>query len=66
MEILQEINWGLIAPIVVLQAILTIAALVSLFKQEETNGPKWVWLLIILFVNLLGAILYFVFGRKNE
>ena len=65
MELLQDVNWSLVAPLIVLQVILMIAALVSCLKQEETNGPKWMWVLIILFVNLLGPILYFVMGRKN-
>jgi hypothetical protein len=65
MELLQDVNWSLVAPLIVLQVILMIAALVSCIKQEETNGPKWMWVLIILFVNLLGPILYFVMGRKN-
>ncbi|WP_237563787.1 PLDc N-terminal domain-containing protein [Halalkalibacter okhensis] len=66
MDVLSEINWGLLAPFLVLQAILTFAALISCVRQEETNGPKWMWILIILLVNLLGAILYFVLGRKNS
>jgi hypothetical protein len=65
MELLQDVNWSLVAPLIVLQVILMISALVSCIKQEETNGPKWMWVLIILFVNLLGPILYFVMGRKN-
>ncbi|PFG12280.1 PLD nuclease N-terminal domain-containing protein [Bacillus sp. es.036] len=66
MEILNDINWALVAPLLILQAILTISALVSCIKQKETNGPKWMWILLILFVNLFGAILYFVIGRKNS
>ncbi|MFK3959996.1 PLD nuclease N-terminal domain-containing protein [Guptibacillus hwajinpoensis] len=66
MEILNDINWALVAPLLILQAILTISALVSCVKQKETNGPKWMWILLILFVNLFGAILYFVIGRKNS
>ena len=65
MELLQDVNWSLVAPLIVLQVILMIAALVSCMRQEETNGPKWLWVLIILFVNILGPILYFVMGRKN-
>ncbi|WP_096155826.1 MULTISPECIES: PLD nuclease N-terminal domain-containing protein [Bacillus] len=65
MEQLVEINWAIFAPIIVLQVILAVFALVNCIKQEETNGPKWMWILIILFVNLFGPILYFVFGRKN-
>jgi hypothetical protein len=66
MDVLSEINWALLAPIMILQAILMIAALVSCVRQQETNGPKWMWILIILFVNLLGAILYFLIGRKSS
>ncbi|MGM0837148.1 MAG: PLDc N-terminal domain-containing protein [Bacillota bacterium] len=60
-----DINWAILTPIIILQAILTIAALVSCIKQEATNGPKWLWIIIILFINILGPILYFVVGRKN-
>ncbi|WP_226658950.1 PLD nuclease N-terminal domain-containing protein [Guptibacillus hwajinpoensis] len=66
MEALNDLNWALVAPLLILQAILTISALVSCIKQKETNGPKWMWILLILFVNLFGAILYFVIGRKNS
>jgi hypothetical protein len=66
MEVLHDINWALVAPLLILQAILTISALVSCIKQKETNGPKWMWILLILFVNLFGAIIYFVIGRKNS
>ncbi|WP_078555611.1 PLD nuclease N-terminal domain-containing protein [Bacillus alkalicellulosilyticus] len=65
MEGLQDINLALLAPILILQLILVVFALINLSKQEETNGPKWMWVLIILFVNLIGAVLYFVIGRKK-
>lgn len=63
---MPDLNWALIAPLIVLQGILAVFALVNCMKQEETNGPKWLWVLIILFVNLVGPILYFVIGRKNS
>ncbi|WP_369810515.1 PLD nuclease N-terminal domain-containing protein [Guptibacillus hwajinpoensis] len=63
---MNDINWPLVAPLLILQMILTISALVSCIKQKETNGPKWMWICLILFVNLFGAILYFVTGRKNS
>lgn len=61
----MEISWQLIAPLIVLQLILMIVALVCWFKDEDLNGPKWVWLLVILFVNIFGPILYFLIGRKK-
>lgn len=65
MEALQGISWGIIAPIIVIQLILLIIALIDLSKINQTNGPKWLWAIIIIFVNILGPIIYFVFGRKQ-
>mgnify|MGYP001328485755 FL=1 len=59
-------NWALIAPLIIIQFILMIIALVDWIRMKNTNGPKWVWLLIILFVSTLGPILYFIFGRKDH
>lgn len=61
----MDINWALIAPLILLQILLAVFALVHCLKQEETKGPKWLWVIIILFVNILGPILYFVIGRKE-
>lgn len=66
MEALQGISWGIIAPIFVIQLILLIIALIDLSKINQTNGPKWLWAIIIIFVNILGPIIYFVFGRKQS
>ena len=66
MEEFMQINWAIFAPIAILQLILMLFALVSCVRQEETNGPKWLWILIIIFINILGPILYFVIGRKND
>lgn len=53
-------------PIIVLQLILLVTALVSLKKQEETRGPKWLWVLIIVFGNIIGSVIYFILGRKDR
>ena len=52
-------------PIALLQLALLVVALIDLARRERTRGPKWLWVLIILFVNLIGPILYFVFGREE-
>lgn len=65
-EQLIGIPWGAIAPILVLHFILMITALVSCMREEKTNGPKWMWILVILFINLIGPVLYFVVGRRND
>ncbi len=67
MESLENINlFALIAPFVIIQLILIIVACIDLVRREKTLGPKWVWLIIILFVSTIGPILYFVVGRKHD
>ena len=66
MELLQSINWAIIAPIIVIQLILLVIAVIDLVRIEKTNGPKWMWAIIILCGNLIGSILYFVVGRRNH
>ncbi len=46
--------------------ILTIMALIDILKSEFEGNNKIVWLLVVLFINLLGAILYFNIGRKQK
>ncbi|APC47249.1 PLDc N-terminal domain-containing protein [Virgibacillus halodenitrificans] len=64
-EIWSSINWAVIAPLIVIQGILLIIALIDLAKTAQTNGPKWLWFLIIFFINIIGPILYFLFGRRQ-
>jgi hypothetical protein len=66
MEFLETINWAILAPILVIQLILVLFAMVDLIRIEKTNGPKWLWVILILFVNTIGPVLYFVLGRRNQ
>jgi len=66
MEILNDINWAIIAPFLVIQIILMIIALIDWIKNEQTNGPRWMWLLLILIVSMIGPVLYFIFGRRQD
>jgi hypothetical protein len=54
-----------IIPVVVIELALMITALVDLVRREQTRGPKWVWALVIVLVNFIGPIIYFVIGRKD-
>lgn len=67
LDIANDSNLLLILlPLLVLQLILLVVALIDLLKRQETNGPKWVWLLVILFINILGPIVYFLWGRTKR
>lgn len=60
-------NWRLFLPILILQIGLQIYALVDLIKRpiEELRGPKIVWGIVIIAFQILGVIIYLVFGRKQ-
>ena len=64
METLNELLPFLI-PVILLQIALLVVALVDLIRRERTRGPKWVWVLVILFVNLIGPVVYLLFGREE-
>ncbi len=64
-DVLSELL-PLLVPIAILQLGLMVAALLDLSRRSSTNGPKWLWVIIILFVNMIGPVLYFLVGRKEE
>ena len=64
METLNELLPFLV-PIILLQIVLMAVALVDLLRRERTRGPKWAWVLVILFVNLIGPVVYLLFGREE-
>jgi hypothetical protein len=53
-------------PVILIQVGLLVWALIDLVKQPAVRGQKWVWALVIVFVNIIGPIVYFVFGRKEN
>jgi hypothetical protein len=64
---------GMIGPwqiIIILTAFLgiipTIIALVDILKSKFNGNDKIVWVLVVLFLNLIGAILYFAIGRNQR
>jgi len=55
-----------IIPLVLLQLILVIVALVDLSKREKVRWlPKWLWAIIIIIGELFGPIIYFIIGREE-
>jgi membrane protein YqaA with SNARE-associated domain len=44
----------------------TIIALIDIVKNEFSGNNKIVWLLVVLLGNFLGALLYFIIGRKQK
>ena len=55
-----------IIPLVLLNLILITVALVDLVRREKTRYlPKWAWAILIVFVQFIGSIGYFLLGRED-
>jgi uncharacterized membrane protein YhaH (DUF805 family) len=65
MEIIKQ-YLPLLIPVVLIELALMFIALVDLIRRAQTRGPKWVWALVIVLINFIGPIVYFVAGRKDE
>lgn len=61
-----EISLVVITCIMVFCILLPIIALIDLVKSEFTGNNKLIWLLIIIFFNFFGAILYFIMASKQK
>lgn len=57
----------LLIPLILVQLGLAAFALYDLVKRERVKwGNKWLWAAIIVLINYIGPILYFVLGREEE
>ncbi|MCJ7665466.1 MAG: PLD nuclease N-terminal domain-containing protein [Actinobacteria bacterium] len=63
-EILKFLPY--LIPVVIIEYGLLIFALVQLAKNEVKYMPKWGWVLIIVFVNIIGSIVFLLIGRKRD
>jgi len=54
-----------LSPIIIISLILQISAIVSIVKKPVMGNDKIIWLLISLFINPLGPILYFAVGSTK-
>jgi hypothetical protein len=57
----------LLLPLIALQLLLMILAVIDLFREERRVRwvSKPVWALIVVFINILGPLAYFFFGREE-
>lgn len=53
-------------PLIIVQIILQVVALVHLLKHTNYRfGNKIFWIIIVLLGQMIGPIIYFVFGREE-
>jgi len=56
----------LLAPVIILEVVLVGFCLYRLTVDRVEFLPKWVWALIIIFIQLIGAITFLLIGRERE
>ena len=67
-KIINDISPGLFIwqTTLILAIILPIIALIDIIRNEFKGNNKLIWLLVIIFFNLFGVLLYFIFGREQK
>ncbi|MDU5335404.1 PLDc N-terminal domain-containing protein [Enterococcus sp.] len=65
-EFLKE-NLPIFLPLVILELILMITAVRHVLKHQNYRfGSKAIWLLIVILLQIIGPVMYFVFGRGDD
>ena len=63
MDVLVEYLPFLI-PLIIIEWILAITALIHVLRHPHYKfGNKPFWIVVVLFVQIIGPIVYFIFGR---
>ncbi|MBB4824705.1 preprotein translocase subunit YajC [Sporosarcina luteola] len=66
----NDIDWMTIIPIllpfVLIAGLLILFALIDLYRNRHRRENVLMWTLIIIFINTIGPILYFILGRKDR
>jgi hypothetical protein len=65
LEVLVDILPFLI-PLIIVELALLIFALIDILKRTHmSQNTRIIWILVIIFINVIGPIIYFIFGRKE-
>ncbi|MGM0635959.1 MAG: PLD nuclease N-terminal domain-containing protein [Bacteroidota bacterium] len=47
-------------------ALIPVFALIDVVRNDFTNNNKLIWVLVIAIFNVLGGILYYIFGQQQK
>jgi hypothetical protein len=64
LDVLQK-YLPLLIPVIILEVGLMIFCVVDIIRRPKTRGSKWMWIPIVVLVNLFGPIAYLLFGREE-
>jgi hypothetical protein len=60
----QELSIVLIG--VLFFGLLPLFALIDILRSNFEGNNKLIWILVVLFANVIGSILYFIIGRNQK
>ncbi|MEE4215808.1 MAG: PLDc N-terminal domain-containing protein [Bacteroidales bacterium] len=52
--------------IILLVVLLPLIALIDILTHEFTGSNKIIWVIIVIFFPLMGAVLYFLIGQRQK
>ena len=52
--------------IIVFFALMWVSAFVDIIKNNFKRNNKLIWIIVVVLIPILGAILYFMIGRKQK
>ncbi|MCI1913603.1 MAG: PLDc N-terminal domain-containing protein [Schleiferilactobacillus harbinensis] len=57
----------LFIPLIILELALMVTALIHVLRHPHYRfGNKVMWIIIVVFIQIIGPIVYFVFGRGED
>lgn len=66
MLVLKE-YFPFLIPLIIVEFVLCITALIDVLRRHHYRfGNKVMWVLIVVFFQIIGPIVYFIFGRGEE
>ena len=58
---------GLLLPVILLELALAVTALVHVLRHKKYKmGSRLIWIPVVLFIQILGPVAYFLLGRSDE
>lgn len=59
--------WPFLVPLIILEFGLMITAVVHVLRHPHYRiGNRALWLVVVIFIQIIGPIAYFVFGREDQ
>lgn len=54
-------------PLVIIELVLVMVALTHILKHQNYRfGNKLFWILVVIFIQIIGPVAYFVLGREED